>query len=555
MKKLLIALIFTGLFSPTLANADETPAEQFVISYDTTGGSTLGVVIEDSQRLKNTYSSLQAFTADGTIYQKSNYTSVENCTSVGTEKCGVEKYFNYYANLGKCDGSLKTDCVQSVQATNAAGKELAVSDLGAFPKAMSYAFTGDPELNLPSGGSTFLVDIPEAPHKGGTEYLIVAHMKGNKMFNESKFLMQEFGLGIFAVSKITGNYLETGPALKISEFTTPLGGISGGPQALDLTTGNRAPCAQMTATECYVAWPMPTDIQFGLTLKLHTQVKGWLHSRTTDTTAEITSASDGDQIVKVAGKAIVVPTVFANFQRTQLPKVVTDYYDARPDTAYMGYGAGERDPVTKINKFLIKAPSNYTVEELDEVLTWYSAIKDKAPYAPTEWSMRSTGTQNDANGCLKDNTQLNGIVSTNSNFFISGPPVFNKTEMALDYKVASPHFLPNGDVFKGTYNLVMRSEVARCLYGFSKAPVSAKISVVSADGNSQVATNVMGERNGWLYLYAAGFTFSSPIVRVKLSQAAEVVTQVKKSITCVKGKSIKKITGANPKCPSGYKKK
>jgi hypothetical protein len=30
---------------------------------------------------------------------------------------------------------------------------------------------------------------------------------------------------------------------------------------------------------------------------------------------------------------------------------------------------------------------------------------------------------------------------------------------------------------------------------------------------------------------------------------------VKKVITCVKGKTIKKVTGASPKCPAGYKKK
>jgi hypothetical protein len=30
---------------------------------------------------------------------------------------------------------------------------------------------------------------------------------------------------------------------------------------------------------------------------------------------------------------------------------------------------------------------------------------------------------------------------------------------------------------------------------------------------------------------------------------------VKKSITCIKGKLVKKVTGTAPKCPSGYKKR
>jgi hypothetical protein len=40
---------------------------------------------------------------------------------------------------------------------------------------------------------------------------------------------------------------------------------------------------------------------------------------------------------------------------------------------------------------------------------------------------------------------------------------------------------------------------------------------------------------------------------VKLQTAT--ATKSKVSITCTKGKMVKKVTGANPKCPAGYKKK
>jgi hypothetical protein len=128
--------------------------------------------------------------------------------------------------------------------------------------------------------------------------------------------------------------------------------------------------------------------------------------------------------------------------------------------------------------------------------------------------------------------------------------------------------LPDGKEFKGMYNLVIKSDVARCIYGFSAAPVKATISIVSSDGTAQVATTVVGERDGWLYLSANNFTFSAPIVKVKLSQDKAVATPektvdktsaksvVKKTtITCVKGKVSKKVTAIKPTCPSGYKKK
>jgi hypothetical protein len=103
----------------------------------------------------------------------------------------------------------------------------------------------------------------------------------------------------------------------------------------------------------------------------------------------------------------------------------------------------------------------------------------------------------------------------------------------------------------------MRSDIARCLYGFSSAPIKAEISITSDEGEKKVATTIVNEKNGWLYLSAKGFTFSSPTINVKLSQE-KVVTPVAKqkvTISCVKGKTTKKVTAVSPKCPAGYKKK
>ena len=136
----------------------------------------------------------------------------------------------------------------------------------------------------------------------------------------------------------------------------------------------------------------------------------------------------------------------------------------------------------------------------------------------------------------------------------------------------SSFFLSNGSVFKGNYDLVMRSDVARCVYKFSSAPVSATVEIISEDGSPQIATTTVGEKDGWIYLSASGFTYSSPTLKVKLVQskvevpvepaptalapaASPQVAAAKKSITCMKGKTVKKVTAVNPKCPVGYKKK
>jgi hypothetical protein len=132
----------------------------------------------------------------------------------------------------------------------------------------------------------------------------------------------------------------------------------------------------------------------------------------------------------------------------------------------------------------------------------------------------------------------------------------------MTYKLASPHFREDGTIARGSYDLAVRSDVVRCLYNFTSAPVRATISIQSEDGESQIATTVLSEKDGWLYLSAKGFTFSSPTIAVKFSQdaapkpaPASKTSTKKTTITCTKGKNSKKVTAVKPTCPAGYKVK
>jgi hypothetical protein len=103
--------------------------------------------------------------------------------------------------------------------------------------------------------------------------------------------------------------------------------------------------------------------------------------------------------------------------------------------------------------------------------------------------------------------------------YIDGPPTYDAAKGSLDYKVASTHYEADGKTeFKGTYQLLMSSAVARCIYKFTSAPVSASVSVTSEDGQPNVATTVVREKDNWLTLGAYNFTFSAPTVSVKLTQ-------------------------------------
>jgi hypothetical protein len=113
--------------------------------------------------------------------------------------------------------------------------------------------------------------------------------------------------------------------------------------------------------------------------------------------------------------------------------------------------------------------------------------------------------------------------------------------------------------------------VARCLYGFTDAPIKATVSVSAEDGARTVETIVTGERDGWFSLGAYGFGFSSPTIKVQLKQdstpsatnssaGSTTTPQIEsekvmvKKITCVKGAKTKTLKAGKTKCPKGFKK-
>jgi hypothetical protein len=243
-----------------------------------------------------------------------------------------------------------------------------------------------------------------------------------------------------------------------------------------------------------------------------------------------------------------VPTVYASIPWDQASSALKKRFGGAPSGS-VGEGGGTASHYENAGR------NQSSQQMVDDLNLWLPIIKDKASATPTYWMVRTTtNAETNKQFCLKQG-EVNGIVTTNATAYTSGAPFFNEKYQSLDYKVASPHFDANGNVNVGHYNLQINSEVARCLYGFTSAPISATVSVISSNGENQVATTTLKESNGWIYLRAAGFTYSSPTVRVKLTQKASTAKAMQRTISCVNGSQTRKVSGVSPKCPAGYKKK
>ncbi len=502
-------------------------------------------------------------------------TQVIACTSTTDSRCAFTSSSHEFAQsiMQLCASASATDCVEGITATDESGKALDVTPAGSFPSASPQFFTGDSSVYLPSGGGSILVNIPDAKHDGGTQYMATVLVRSQRD-SAAKFNLQSISASINAVKLINGRYFDQLLAEDASLYHDANRNIGLNPNANDMG------CLAMSSAQCASAFPLPMNIRFGVKYRLSRQLQGWFHGRMKSPASTIKTSNSGSQI-SVTALPIKVPSSQVYVSTPDLPQGIIDFYKTHsswggqslrwPTNLPQGADLTVQEMTLEGLKNITYSHilSGYNATGMEEYLLWLPLFKDVATVEPTEWSFRTMENNgNDQMGkCATQASGPAGLVMTNASVYLDGPPEFNTAEGSLQYKVAATHFEPDGKTpFLGTYDLVMDSKVARCLYGFTSAPIKASVSVVSSDGKDNVATSIITEKDGYLYFGAYGFTFSNPTIRVKLTQdvvaqptqatvtKAPVVTK-QLTITCVKGKTTKKVTALKPTCPNGYKRK
>ena len=502
------------------------------------------------------------------------------CESMKDAKC-AGKRLSYQAMLPKCSSTTSTDCTEDFGTITDSGVKTSAVFARYFPEHAQNEFQGDDSAGLPSGVSTSIYSIPSNMHDGGDKYALSVVLSGS-VSESGEVSNPSLDIRISPIALESSQYFtrfgandtnDAGWAL-ITDHNT--GVVRWGQQAAGFS-GDQY-CVANSAKEklCAQKYAFPADTKFYVKLRVSKSPGGWMHGRISSPDIQIEQNGQGSSI-EFRGYPVAVPTVYKKYEYPEMPTELKKQYSVQGG-GYLGscngddancQAGGRSGPSTNpLNRNVIISPAPYDKGGMDQLKLWLPYVNDKATALLSFWSVRtlSRNEMDGANSCYSDNSKITGIVTTNSTQYSAGPPSFSKAEQTLDYKVSSPHFGSTGEVFKGTYDLVIRPDVARCVYGFSKAPIKATISITSADGSPQTATTLIGENKNWVYLSAKNFEFSSPTVKVTLSQEAEPQVEVtqapvvptiakKTSITCVKGKATKKITAVNPKCPTGYKKK
>lgn len=438
------------------------------------------------------------------------------CTSTKDPKCDfnasdvASRGYVGESVLPPCETATSEDCISKVEIKRDGGEYSELVFEGYIPDSLyEKHIPADPLLNFPAGGAPSVWVEKVNGVAQAKKYLVGFDYNTNFNIQTKKFEIVDIRFNIRPFKEIDKE------------------------QWNSLWFGNG---------KSGILYNFDPGVSMRATVHMTTAATGWFKARLKGPEVSITKLSSSNNAVRISGEAVEVPTFIYSKKKSDLDATELQWVD------YWGQNKG------------IAAAQASNPRIFDYVNYMRSKVSDIALEFNTEWSFNSTPWES-RNPCLMDSTQLMGIVTTNSMAYKGGTPEF--VDGYLNYTVAGMHYKADGKTpVLGTYDLLLRSDAARCLYGFSAAPISATVSISGENGDQNVATTTLTEKNGWIRLSAYGFTFSEKTIKVKLIQAAgqasptPSATPIKKiTITCAKGKTSKKVTAANPVCPKGYKKK
>jgi hypothetical protein len=450
-----------------------------------------------------------------------------HCVSAGDPTCDYNNSkldILQWAILPNCSLSSSPFCIKSLEVA-APGEQLQAAKFLGESKG-GIRFAADAATQMIEAGRPSLYEATQAPNLGGTPNYAVA-VVATSHFNQrtKKYEVTDLTAHIRAYRNKAGDY-------KASYFDK-----SKDAEAVKQGGGEVNTCAFVEDGNCGFIVDFTPGTRFKIDMTIPKSVGGWFQGRLKDPVVSVAPGAGGANAISVEAEPVVVP-------KMAVVRNLADY-TAKEKTWLQNngnWGTNARGRATG---------AGAGREEVFEFVEFYRKMaNDTAAGTQSFWSM-GTVMGGAGSPCLQDTSKVVGIVTTNSMGFEGRSPAF--TNGYLNYKVTGLHFMPDGTTpVQGTYDLVMRSDAARCLYGFTNAPISATVSVTGGH-TSTVATTVVSEKNGWLKMAAYGFTFSQKTLTVRMTQANAPV--VKKTITCVKGKVTKKVTAVNATCPAGYKKK
>jgi hypothetical protein len=381
-----------------------------------------------------------------------------------------------------------------------------------FPERGLADFEGSPGRNIPTGTAPSIFTLPGVPHNDGNEYMVIASVNGVSPTGGVQAPSSiTIHASVYPVKVLAGNFKRNSPLE--NGF-----GVSHG------SSDKWGNCASIADGYCAARQDFPANTKFSLSLRLSTPPKGWLHGRIFSPTVTYEAAGTSTRL-KVDATPVQVAAVATWGKYSELPEAAKRGAMNCSDTS----NCGQMNPQS--------SGAHTSVE------AWRAVYGDKASWVRGQW-MYQTLSEYEMVGsslaaCTSGPAKFDGFITTNATGYAAGPPVFDPVGKTLSYVVAAPHTNAEGGLIVGTYDLMMRSDLAACLYGGNVSDIVASVAIVYDNATStttEVKTDVTNDGT-WFKVSAFGFHYSMPTIKTTLSSKSGAVP-IAKSVSGLIKKSV-----------------
>jgi len=433
----------------------------------------------------------------------------------------------YKSVLQPCINASDIDCIEGVYGQSSNSSEVSGVFDQLYPARGSLDFL-PPSTGIPAGGTSSIFNFASLSHSHGSKYAVTVSLTGTK--TETGVLSAPLFFASITPTEIVSTTCSASNTDGYCMDTASSG------VAVDRDQGYRCIMwdnidanndAQITqdgvsgdVSTCAMKRPFPAGVKFRIKVRLSQTPSGWFHGRMSNPEISLETNS-GVSTLSVKAGAVGVPTVGASGPFASLSQSVQNWFTQNCSQEPVQCGTRERnqDWSNSLYRNAEISPYPYSETSFTQFDMWKNFFNDSAGAVPSNWNVRTLAASEmgGASTCISNASGLTGIVTTNSTLYSQGPPTYNESTGTLDYKVASPHYKSDGSSeFLGDYHLLVREDVANCLYKFSGSEVTSTISVQAADGSAKTATTSLTKENGFYNFAATGFTFSTPTIKAKL---------------------------------------
>lgn len=487
----LLALI-TILAPAQLASAEEEVDETILPGYH-------AIVVEDTVEFFRQFSYLTRF-KNGKEF---------SCPDMGSGDCRTLQAAMYNVILPRCESRTQLDCIAGLRVTDGERVSEASFERYTMPKHPAL-FKGDNRRLLANPQSPSVWDLSDFPHASGTKYVVHAGFTGG--INRGAVTSSEFYAQIYAIEETVGrgesfddNNYSNLSWCNFNPKTRAIIGCGGGGNTADEVCVVQF---QVGGT-CGAKREIPENLQLTLNLRLSKEPNGWYHGRLSDPSVNLVKSGKG-MILSVTGSTVPVPTLQHAANYRDMPVALKRYWNTcvknwdcpkstRQAGAVFEKQTGEERNITSEQKA-------WSPRALETVKFFKAFTDDSSPKVETVWAVRSLQNTNVPGGRCFSSRGFKGLITTNATAYSDGPPTLSRG--ILRYSLAAPsRAAETGEEVSGSYNLVMRTSFARCIYGGRNVSPRAEISITAVDGDYKISTSVTSKNKNWIRVSANNFSY------------------------------------------------